>query len=163
MINIHSAVADLATIFWLGKISKYLSVTMIAHPVPNQRELWPTALSKPYSEQYWYHFFSSTWFFDTGNYTKWNLVYVKTTMSLIMSRCTKSNPFHCHQWHHAQKPLWPGGRFKNTYELLNLRSLKFSLWIKSTSFNLWVRYFVWNFKGTLWNSTQNIFPIHWNI
>ena len=37
------------------------------------------------------------------------------------------------------------------------------LWIKSTSFNVWVRYFVWNFKGTLWNSTQNILPIHWKI
>ena len=24
-----------------------------------------------------------------------------------------------------------------------------------------VRYFVWNFKGYLWNSTQNILPIHW--
>ena len=22
---------------------------------------------------------------------------------------------------------------------------------------------MWNFKGTLWNSTQNIFPIHWKI
>ena len=56
-----------------------------------------------------------------------------------------------------------GGRFKNTYELLNLRALKFSPWIKSTSFNVWVRYFVWNFKGTLWNSTRNIWPIHWKI
>ena len=36
------------------------------------------------------------------------------------------------------------------------------MWIKSTSFNVWVRYFVWNLKGTLWNSTQNILPIHWN-
>ena len=56
-----------------------------------------------------------------------------------------------------------GGRFNNTYELLNLRALKFHLWIKSTSFNVWARYFVWNFKGTLWNSTQNILPIHWKI
>ena len=28
---------------------------------------------------------------------------------------------------------------------------------------MWVRYFVWNFKGTLWNSTQNILFIHWKI
>ena len=34
---------------------------------------------------------------------------------------------------------------------------------KSTSFDVWARYFVWNFKGTLWNSTQNILPIHWKI
>ena len=44
----------------------------------------------------------------------------------------------------------PRGRFKNTYE-----------WIKFKSFNIWVRYFVWNFKGTLWNSTQNILLVHW--
>ena len=37
------------------------------------------------------------------------------------------------------------------------------MWIKFTSFNVWVRYFVWNFKGTLWNSTQNILLIHWKI
>ena len=50
------------------------------------------------------------------------------------------------------------GRFKNTCELLN-----FHLSMKFTSFNVWVRYFVWNFKGTLWNFTQNILPIHWKI
>ena len=49
-------------------------------------------------------------------------------------------------------------RFKNTYELLN-----FHLWIKSTPFSVWVWHFVGNFKGTLWNSTQNILPIHWRI
>ena len=53
--------------------------------------------------------------------------------------------------------------FKNTYELLNLRVLNFHPWIKSTSFIVWVRYFVWNFQGTFWNSTQNILPIHWEI
>ena len=42
--------------------------------------------------------------------------------------------------------------------------LKFQLYIKKiVSFNVWVRYFVWNFKGTLWNSTQNILPIHWRM
>ena len=29
--------------------------------------------------------------------------------------------------------------------------------------NVWVGYFVWNFKGYLWNSTQNILPIHWKM
>ena len=53
-----------------------------------------------------------------------------------------------------QRPWWifhpssAGGCFKNTYELLNLRALNFSLWIKSTSFNVWVRYFVWNPHST---------------
>ena len=36
-------------------------------------------------------------------------------------------------------------------------------WIKIVSFNVWVRYFVWNFKGSLWNSTQNILPVHWKM
>ena len=27
--------------------------------------------------------------------------------------------------------------------------------------NIWLRFFVWNFKGHLWNSTQNILPRHW--
>ena len=25
------------------------------------------------------------------------------------------------------------------------------------------KYFVWNFRGVLWNSTQNIFPFHWEM
>ena len=31
------------------------------------------------------------------------------------------------------------------------------------SFNVWTRYFAWNCKGYLWNSTQNILPKHWKI
>ena len=57
----------------------------------------------------------------------------------------------------------PWGPFQKHHKLLNLRALKFSPVNKSTSFNVWARYFVWNFKGTLWNSTQNILPIHWKI
>ena len=53
------------------------------------------------------------------------------------------------------------GGVKNTYELLNLGAHKFLLKIKCTSFNIWARYFVWTFKGSLWNSTQNILPIYW--
>ena len=49
-------------------------------------------------------------------------------------------------------PVWPArGRFKNTYDL------------KSSTFNVWLRYFVWNFKGNLWNSTQNVLPIDWKM
>ena len=48
------------------------------------------------------------------------------------------------------------------YELRYVPS-QIQCFIKDLSFNVWVRYFVWNFKGTLWNSTQNISPIHWKI
>ena len=41
--------------------------------------------------------------------------------------------------------------------------LNFQHCMKLSPFNAWVRYFMWNFKGNLWNSTQNIFPIHWKI
>ena len=35
--------------------------------------------------------------------------------------------------------------------------------IKIVSFNVWITYFVWNFKGALWNSTQNILFMHWKM
>ena len=57
-----------------------------------------------------------------------------------------------------------GWGFKNTDELFSkFKSSEIHLRIKSTSFNVWVRYFVWNFNGTLWNSTQDIVAIHWKI
>ena len=52
---------------------------------------------------------------------------------------------------------------KNTFELLNLRALKFSPLNKIYIFQCMGKIFVWNFKGTLWNSTQNILPIYWKI
>ena len=55
------------------------------------------------------------------------------------------------------------GRFRNTYELLHLRALKFSPVNKIHIFQCMGMIFLWNFKGTLWNSTQNILPIHWKI
>ena len=91
------------------------------------------------------------------------------TIWVRSQRCSCLVTWFCYQM--IAKPgnktvvhLWPGGCFKNTYELLNLRALNLShVNKKSTSFNVWVRYFVWNFKGTLWNSTQNILSIHWKI
>ena len=52
-----------------------------------------------------------------------------------------------------------GGGFKNMYGLLNLRALKISVQYQNHIY-VWVWYFMWNFKGSLWNSTQNILPIH---
>ena len=51
----------------------------------------------------------------------------------------------------------------NAYKLLNLIDLKDSMLNKTASFNVWVRYFAWNLKGALWNSTQNILPIDWKV
>ena len=48
-----------------------------------------------------------------------------------------------------------------THALVNLGTRKFSFSINYTSLNVWVRYFVWNSKWNLWNSIQNILPIHW--
>ena len=41
--------------------------------------------------------------------------------------------------------------------------LIFQQCMKFASFDVWVRYFAWNFKGILWNSTQNISPIYWKM
>ena len=57
----------------------------------------------------------------------------------------------------------PGGHYKNAYKLFNQRDLKMSTLIEIASLKAWVRYFVWNFKDTLWNSTQNILLIHWKM
>ena len=58
------------------------------------------------------------------------------------------------------------GSFQKHLSALKSKSswiFKFHQWIKATSFNVWVRYFVWNFKSTLWNSAQNILTIYWKI
>ena len=56
-----------------------------------------------------------------------------------------------------------GGHFKNAYKLSNLRALKILMLCKIFSFDVWPRYFVWNFKATLWNSTKNMLPKHWKM
>ena len=61
------------------------------------------------------------------------------------------------RWHQYLQKL---GAVSYAYKLVKLRALKFSTLYKILSFNVWVRYFVWNFKGICWNSTQNILPTH---
>ena len=39
----------------------------------------------------------------------------------------------------------------------------FQYWMKIVSFSVWVKYFVWNVKWNLSNTTQNILPIHWQM
>ena len=53
------------------------------------------------------------------------------------------------------------GRFKTI--LLYTRALKCVVWIKYLFFSVWTSYFVWNFKGHIWNSTQIIPTIHWKV
>ena len=59
--------------------------------------------------------------------------------------------------------LWWIMRFKKDYGLWNLRALKFSPVNKMHIFQCMDKIFLWNFKGNLWNATQNILPIHWKI
>ena len=56
-----------------------------------------------------------------------------------------------------------GGRFKNTYELLNLRALKFSPVNKIHIFQCMGKIFCVEFQRYPLKFTQNIFPIHWKI
>ena len=64
-------------------------------------------------------------------------------------------------WYNSSNYLNQGGRFKNAYEFVNLEALKSSLLNKLSIFQYMGKYFVGNFKGYLWNSMQNILPIHW--
>ena len=72
---------------------------------------------------------------------------------LASSDCFRSNT------HKARNIQVRGAFQKGSWALKS----NFHLWIKCTSFNAWVRYFVWNFKGDLWNSTQNMWLIHWKM
>ena len=60
-----------------------------------------------------------------------------------------------HLIHHLK--MNAGGRAHKSGSSETFTSQKYS------SFNVWVRDFVWNFKGYLWNYTQNILPIYWKI
>ena len=69
------------------------------------------------------------------------------------------------QWKPEKRTIFerPWGRFKNEYELLNLRALKISTLHTNHIFQCMDKILGWNFKGTLWNSSQNILPIHWKM
>ena len=60
-------------------------------------------------------------------------------------------------------PKVPEGHLKNAYELLNLRALKFPYVNKIHSFQWMGKIFCVEFQRYLWNSAQNILPIHWKI
>ena len=65
---------------------------------------------------------------------------------------------NCHEGIQAPVSAHIWGAFQKTPLSSRIEKL-----LKYMSFNVWARYFVWNFKGYLWNSTQNILPIHWKI
>ena len=50
-----------------------------------------------------------------------------------------------------------GDSFKNNYEFLYLRTLPLLPLNKNTSFDVWTGYFMWKFKGYLWNPHQNTY------
>ena len=70
-------------------------------------------------------------------------------------------------WRHLLVRWWPslssGGVSKTLMSSYIQELLKFQRCIKITPFNVWLRYFVWNFKGPLWNSIQNILSMHWKM
>ena len=69
----------------------------------------------------------------------------------------------CPQWtRKSVVKAWKKSIFSCTSSYIKKR-LKFQHCIEIRSFNVRASYFVRNFKGTLWNSTQNILPIHWKI
>ena len=63
--------------------------------------------------------------------------------------------------------LWwgPGGHFKNTYELLNLRALKISMLYKNHIFQCMGKIFCVEFRKVplKFRTKYNIIPIHWKM
>ena len=81
--------------------------------------------------------------------------------TILFRQCAQRRIYNsqmCQQW--RMRRVVARECFKKTSELSNLRAPRFHSNMKCTSFNVWVRYFVWIFKRYLWNSTQNILPIH---
>ena len=76
-----------------------------------------------------------------NNLTCWELTFIHLPVTLLSS----------------------GGRFKNTYELLNLRALKISKLHKNHIFQCMGKIFCVEFQRVPLNSTQNILPIHWKM
>ena len=60
------------------------------------------------------------------------------------------------QYHYGAR-----GAFQRAYELLNLRALKISMLYKNHIFQCTGKIFCVEFQSYLWNSTQNILPVHW--
>ena len=67
---------------------------------------------------------SRRWWFKTASRSLWRHCYD----SKLLDICIKDNLMSVHDQaiNNVCLTLGPGGRFKNTYELLNLRALKFS-------------------------------------
>ena len=68
----------------------------------------------------------------------------------------------CHPVNHYWD-YYPGGRFKNTDELLNLRALKFSPLNKICLSHCMGKIFCVEFQRYPLKFHTNIFPIHWKI
>ena len=58
---------------------------------------------------------------------------------------------------------WGWGLFQERLWVRSSRLFNYHSSINYTSSNVCARYFMWNFKGTLWNSTQNTISIHWKM
>ena len=95
-----------------------------------------------------------------------NVGHVTTTWFMTWLRVTRPSGYWAYRWLASlfTHPSTTGHPFKCLHlGALKSKTSQTPLWVIYTSFNVWVRYFVWNFKGYLWNSTQHIFPIHWKI
>ena len=97
----------------------------------------------------------SIWHYHPGSHF-WN--YSIGTLSCISSLCISFKISFL-----LVQVLVPGGLFKNTYELLNLSALKYLPVNKIYIFHCIGKIFCVEFQRYLWNSTQNILPIHWKI
>ena len=81
------------------------------------------------------------------HYSEWSILYIMATR---LSRNAQVVRYR----------VGRGGGGQNVWKLLNLRALKCSPANKIHIFQCMGKIFEWNFRWYLWNSTQNILPIH---
>ena len=76
--------------------------------------------------------------------------------------CTRFYLYNILFFYISKQLHWRKGSFqKRLWDLKSESSCH--MCIKHTSSNVWIKYFIWNFRGCLWNFTENILFIHWKI
>ena len=94
--------------------------------------------------------------FKAGKASSWTRApYYKNSCSYIESYLSTSQFSISRARWPFQKQVWA---IDNIWELTNFQHCT-----KIAFFIVWIIYLMWNFKGTLWNSTQSILLVHWKV
>ena len=147
-----------------------IKINIFRHELPNVHWKHGQTLEKRVALHHWHtkhnnnihtlkHNINHTWTFRNHCefHPKWLIQFAEKNIILANTTWTwiGAHP----NW--AVSDIWEASKThmgSSIWELLNLQH-----GMKIASCYVWVRYFVWKSKGYLWNSTQNILPIHWKM